>query len=65
MGKEKGSGKPTRDGVVIDEESLTQAINDILNKWEEKRKDVAEKGTLLHEKIEDFYNEKVSSRLPN
>ena len=62
--KRKAVEKLTRDGVVIDEESLTQAINDILNKWEEKRKDAAEKGTLLHEKIEDFYNEKYHQDYP-
>ena len=62
--KRKAVEKLTRDGVVIDEESLTQAINDILNKWEEKRKDAAEKGKLLHEKIEDFYNEKYHQDYP-
>ena len=36
--KRKAVEKLTRDGAVIDEESLTQAINDILNKWEEKPK---------------------------
>ena len=53
--KRKAMEKLTRDRVVIDEKVLTQAIDEILNKWEEKRKDAAEKGTLLHEKIEDFY----------
>ena len=60
----KAVEKLTRDGVVIDEESLTQAINDILHKWEEKRKDAADKGKLLHEKIEDFYNEKYHQDYP-
>ena len=62
--KRKAVEKLTRDGVVIDEESLTEAINNILNKWEVKRKDAAEKGTLLHEKIEDFYNEKYHEEYP-
>ena len=43
---------------------VPQKINEILNKWEEKRKDAAEKGTLLHEKIEDFYNEKYHQEYP-
>ena len=54
--KRKAMEKLTRDGVVIDKKALTKAIDEILNKWEERRKDAAEKGTLLHEKIEDFYN---------
>lgn len=62
--KRKAMEKLKRDGAVIDEESLTQAINNILNKWEEKRKDAAEKGALLHEKIEDFYNEKFHQDYP-
>jgi len=62
--KRKAVEKLTSDGVVIDEESLTQAINHILNKWEDRRKDAAEKGTILHEKIEDFYNEKYHQEYP-
>ena len=62
--KRKAMEKLTRDRVVIDEKVLTQAIDEILNKWEEKRKDAAEKGTLLHEKIEGFYNEKYHEKYP-
>ena len=62
--KRKAVEKLSRDGFEIDEESLTQVINDILNKWEEKRKDAAEKGTLLHEKIEDFYNKRHHEEYP-
>ena len=62
--KRKAAEKLTRDGIAIDEKVLAQAINEILNKWEEKRKDAAEKGTLLHEKIEDFYNEKYHQEYP-
>ena len=62
--KRKAMEKLTRDGVVIDEKVLTQAIDEILKKWEEKRRDAAEKGTWLHEKIEDFYNEKYYEEYP-
>ena len=62
--KRKAMEKLTRDGVVIDEKVLTQAIGEILKKWEEKRRDAAEKGTWLHEKIEDFYNEKYYEEYP-
>lgn len=62
--KRKAMEKLTRDGVVIDDKVLTQAIDEILKKWEEKRRDAAEKGTWLHEKIEDFYNEKYYEEYP-
>ena len=62
--KRKAMEKLTRDGVVIDKKALTKAIDEILNKWEEKRRDAAEKGTCLHEKIEDFYNEKHYEEYP-
>ena len=62
--KRKAMEKLMRDGVAIDDKVLSAAIDEILNNWEEKRKDAAEKGTLLHEKIEDFYNEKYYEEYP-
>ena len=36
----------------------------ILDDWEKKRNDAALKGTLLHERIEDFYNQKFHTEYP-
>ena len=36
---------------------LQATIKQILEGWEKKRIEAASKGTILHEKIEDFYNE--------
>ena len=37
-------------------ENISNVKKDILMEWEDNRKDAADKGTLLHEKIENFYN---------
>ena len=37
-------------------ENISNVKKDILMEWEVNRKDAADKGTFLHEKIENFYN---------
>ncbi len=44
------------EGGKLTNENISNAKKDILMEWEDNRKDAANKGTLLHEKIENFYN---------
>ena len=60
----KAKEKLERDYIDYDSEILESAIKQILDDWENKRVDAASKGTLLHEKIEDFYNSKVHKEYP-
>ena len=53
----KAIEKLNQDHVEYDSEVLQATIKQILEGWEKKRIDAALKGTTLHEKIEDFYNE--------
>ena len=53
----KAIEKLNQDHVEYDLEVLQATIKQILEAWERKRIDAASKGTILHEKIEDFYNE--------
>ena len=41
----------------LTQEKITEVKKEILLEWENNRKDAAEKGTILHEKIENFYND--------
>ena len=60
----KAKEKLERDYIDYDSEILESAIKQILDDWENKRIDAASKGTILHEKIEDFYNEKFHEDYP-
>ena len=44
------------EGGKLTNENISNVKKDILMEWEGNRKDAANKGTLLHEKIENFYN---------
>ena len=44
------------EGGKLTNENISNVKKDILMEWEGNRKDAADKGTLLHEKIENFYN---------
>ncbi|MFL2592818.1 MAG: hypothetical protein ACJ0PK_06040 [Flavobacteriaceae bacterium] len=44
------------EGGKLTDENIYKVKKDILMEWEENRKDAADKGTILHEKIENFYN---------
>lgn len=44
------------EGGKLSDENISKVQKDILMEWEENRKDAADKGTILHEKIENFYN---------
>ena len=55
----KAKEKLERDYIDYDSEILESVIKQILDDWENKRVDAASKGTILHEKIEDFYNSKL------
>ena len=60
----KAKEKLERDYIDYDSEILESAIKQILDDWENKRIDAASKGTILHEKIEDFYNSKLHKEYP-
>ena len=45
----------TEDGKLT-QENISVVKKEILLEWENNRKDAADKGTILHEKIENFYN---------
>ncbi len=47
-----------------DENELIALKNKIINEWSIKGKTAADKGTILHEKIEDFYNSKFYDDYP-
>ena len=44
------------EGGKLSSENISKVKNNILIEWEDNRKDAADKGTILHEKIENFYN---------
>ena len=44
------------EGGKLTDANIYKVKKDILMEWEENRKDAADKGTTLHEKIENFYN---------
>ena len=44
------------EGGKLTDENISNVKKEILMEWEENRKDAADKGTILHEKIENFYN---------
>jgi len=44
------------EGGKLSSENISKVKNDILIEWEDNRKDAADKGTILHEKIENYYN---------
>ncbi len=60
----KAMEKLNQDHIEYDSEVLKATIKQILNAWEKKRIDAALKGTILHEKIEDFYNKKHHEDVP-
>ena len=60
----KAIEKLNQDHVEYDSELLQATIKQILEGWEKKRTEAASKGTILHEKIEDFYNEKYHEYYP-
>jgi len=60
----KAKEKLERDYIDYDSEILESVIKQILDDWENKRIDAASKGTILHEKIEDFYNKKFYNEYP-
>jgi len=60
----KAKEKLERDYIDYDSEILESVIKQILDDWENKRVDAASKGTILHEKIEDFYNSKLHKEYP-
>ena len=62
--KRKAIEKLNQDHVSFDSEILQTTIEQILADWEQKRIDAAEKGTNLHQKIEDFYNSKFHDEYP-
>ena len=60
----KAKEKLEQDHIDYDFEILDSAIKKILYNWEKKRIDAASKGTILHQKIEDFYNSKAHNDYP-
>ena len=60
----KAKEKLDQDHIDYDTEILESVIKQILESWEQKRIDAASKGTILHEKIEDFYNSKFHDYYP-
>ena len=60
----KAIQKLNEDQIEFDSEILQETIKEILRGWETKRIDAATKGTILHEKIEDFYNSKFHKNYP-
>ena len=44
------------EGGKLTDDNIKNVKKEILSEWEVNRKEAAEKGTLLHEKIEDYYN---------
>ncbi len=60
----KAIEKLNQDHIEYDSEVLHATIKQILEEWEKKRADAALKGTILHEKIEDFYNERFHKDYP-
>ena len=62
--KRKAIQKLNEDHIEFDSEILQETIQEILNGWETKRINAATKGTILHEKIEDFYNSKFHDNYP-
>ena len=60
----KAIEKLNQDHVHYDSEILKATIKKILDGWEHKRIEAASKGTILHEKIEDFYNERFHKDYP-
>ena len=60
----KAKEKLDQDHIDYDSEILNSVIKQILDSWEKKRVDAASKGTMLHEKIEDFYNSKFHDDYP-
>ena len=62
--KRKAIEKLNQDTIEYDSDILKATIKKILDDWEKKRNDAALKGTLLHERIEDFYNQKFHIEYP-
>ena len=60
----KAIEKLNEEGITFDSDILQKTIQEILKEWEDKRIDASTKGTLLHEKIEDFYNSKFHKNYP-
>ena len=60
----KAVEKLNKEGIAFDSDILQKATQEILKKWEGKRVDASTKGTILHEKIEDFYNTKFHDAYP-
>ena len=60
----KAIEKLNQDTIEYDSDILNFTIKKILDDWEKKRNDAALKGTLLHESIEDFYNQKFHTEYP-
>ena len=60
----KAIEKLNQDTIEYDSDILNATIKKILDDWEKKRSDAALKGTLLHERIEDFYNQKLHTEYP-
>ena len=60
----KAIEKLNQDTIEYDSDILKATIKKILDDWEKKRSDAALKGTLLHERIEDFYNQKLHTEYP-
>ena len=60
----KAIEKLNQDTTEYDSDILNAAIKKILDDWEKKRNDAALKGTLLHERIEYFYNQKFHTEYP-
>ena len=60
----KAIEKLNQDHIDFDSEVLKATIKQILDEWEKKRVDAASRGTILHEKIEDFYNNKFYDDYP-
>ena len=45
------------EGGNLTDDNIKNVKKEILSEWELNRKEAADKGTLLHEKIEDYYND--------
>ena len=63
-GLKKAKEQLDSEAKSYDEKKLITLKNKIINEWSTKGKVAADKGTLLHEKIEDFYNNKLHNKYP-
>ena len=52
-------------GEPYDDDNIEQKQNEIIDEWEAKRNEASEKGLILHETIEKFYNQEKIVSVPH